>query len=82
MDGADPATGLTVRLYNPRVDLWEDHFVLDVSTAAIAGQTDVGRATAQRLKMNDSRQIEARRLWILLFGFPAPPPDPDRGGVS
>jgi hypothetical protein len=73
----DPLSGRTVDLFNPRMDVWDAHFVLSVPTAEVAGRTDVGRATAVRLKMTGPKQREARRLWILLFSFPDAPPAHD-----
>ena len=75
----DPVTGLMVRLFNPRADAWDDHFRLNAITADIVGQTDIGRATIARLRMNHPRQGQARRLWILLFAFPGEPPGAPSG---
>jgi hypothetical protein len=78
----DPLTGLVVRLFSPRTDRWIECFAIDLESGEIIGQTDVGRATVDRLRMNGPRQRRARRLWIYLFGFPADPPtvDPDPKG--
>lgn len=70
----DPVSGHLVRLYNPRIDLWSEHFRADIRSGDIVGQTEIGRATAARLRMNGSRQSRVRRLWIYLFGFPDDPP--------
>lgn len=75
--GSDPRSGHTVRLFNPRTDRWNDHFVLDVRTAEIDGRSEIGRTTATRLRMNGAKQREARRLWILLFAFPDDPLESD-----
>jgi hypothetical protein len=48
-----------VPLYNPRIDVWRDHF--DVREVFILGLTPVGRATANLLQMNDSRRVELRQ---------------------
>lgn len=74
----DPQSGRSVRLFNPRFDAWDDHFSLHVTSAEIVGRSPIGRATVSRLKMNGPKQLEARRLWILSFGFPDEPPN-DRG---
>ena len=70
----DPLRGRMVRLFNPRTDGWDEHFVFQARTAEIAGRTAIGRATAARLRMNGPKQREARRLWMLLFSFPDAPP--------
>jgi HNH endonuclease len=82
MAASDPLTGLVVRLFNPRTDRWVESFTIDLESGEVIGQTDVGRATADRLRMNGPRQRHARRLWIYLFGFPAdlPTVDPDPEG--
>jgi hypothetical protein len=63
-----------VRLFDPRTDIWADHFIVDTDAAKINGRTDIGRATVTRLRMNAPKQLEARSLWITLFGFPDDPP--------
>jgi hypothetical protein len=75
----DPLTGMVVRLFNPRIDRWGDHFTVELDSGEIAGRTDVGRSTVARLRMNGPRERRARRIWIYLFEFPAGPPtlDPD-----
>jgi hypothetical protein len=72
--GLDPQTVLVVRLFNPRTDLWHEHFVFNLATAYLMGRTDVGRATVARLRMNGPTRLRARRFWIALFGFPDDPP--------
>src|SRR5712691_7104050 len=56
--GLDPATGLLVRLFNPRTQLWSDHFRWD--GGLIGGLTDVGRTTVQVLDLNSEERIVAR----------------------
>lgn len=45
--GIDPASGEPVRLFHPRVDIWEDHFTFE--GARIIGVTPIGQATVQVL---------------------------------
>ncbi len=42
--GLDPDTNLPVRLFDPRKDVWGNHFQRD--SALILGITDIGRTTA------------------------------------
>jgi hypothetical protein len=58
--GADPETGQTVRLFNPRQDCWDDHFRLDRPTGEIAGLTPIGRATVATLGFNDPARVAVR----------------------
>lgn len=60
----DRDTGQIVALFNPRVDLWDNHFRLDVQTFKIDGVTPEGRATAQRLGMNRKKAVDARSVWL------------------
>jgi hypothetical protein len=56
----DPVTAEIVQLFDPRRDLWLDHFRF--RGPAIEGVTAVGRATVKLLSMNDTRRIERREL--------------------
>jgi hypothetical protein len=49
-------------LFNPRRQVWEDHFVLN--DARIEGITQIGRATARLLKLNASNRILERQVLI------------------
>ena len=51
------------RLFNPRRDIWEEHFEIDRETFAIMSSTEVGRGTINRLRINAAPQLKARRLW-------------------
>ena len=67
--GVDPETGSTIPLFNPRKQNWADHFVWSPDGLTIIGTTSTGRATCNRLDLNDERNnegsiIKARRLWI------------------
>ena len=55
----DPQTGLLTRLFDPRIDMWSTHF-RNVD-CEIEGLTDVGRASAVLLKMNDPRRVQLRQ---------------------
>lgn len=47
VSGRDYVTGKTVRLFNPRVDRWSEHF--GVVAGQLVGRTVIGRATAIKL---------------------------------
>jgi hypothetical protein len=49
--GIDSLTGQLVRLFDPRQDVWLDHF--NWQGVILTGITPVGRATIVVLKMND-----------------------------
>jgi hypothetical protein len=65
VEAADPRTGKTIRLFNPRIDLWEDHFRWNRDQTSIVGRTAIGRATILALRFNDPLQQGARRFWKL-----------------
>jgi len=58
----DPRTKELVGLFNPRMEVWEDHFEID--QGRIVGRTAVGRATVRLLSMNYSRRKELRSRLI------------------
>ena len=58
----DPATGDVVELFNPRQQLWEEHFA--VEEARIIGRTPTGRVTARLLQMNSETQMKIRARLI------------------
>jgi hypothetical protein len=59
-----------ILLFNPRQQVWEDHFRFDGGTAELVGLTPNGRATIACLQMNRPAQSEARRQWMRLKMFP------------
>jgi hypothetical protein len=64
MTGQDPHTGAEVGLFNPRKQLWEEHFRWADDGQTLVGMTPTGRATVVALDMNADLRAEARRLWF------------------
>jgi 5-methylcytosine-specific restriction endonuclease McrA len=54
----DPHTNQIARLFNPREQKWEEHFISN--GAIIVGTTPVGRATVRLLQINAVRRIKLR----------------------
>jgi 5-methylcytosine-specific restriction endonuclease McrA len=54
----DPETRQVVALFNPRQDIWSDHFSLEGPT--ILARTPTGRATVRLLSMNEPSRVEMR----------------------
>ncbi|MEJ6486774.1 HNH endonuclease [Nostoc punctiforme UO1] len=78
--GIDPDTGQILPLFNPRQQKWSDHFIWSADGLKIIGISSVGRATSNRLDLNDERHnegsiVKARRLW-LKGGWHPPDEDP------
>lgn len=57
--GIDPQTGHVVTLFHPRQDRWDDHFRWN--GPELVGQTAVGRATIQVLRMNHPEMVALRK---------------------
>lgn len=69
-DGFDPVSQQTIRLFNPRLDVWDEHFIAHLEPPfRLEGRTTIGRATVERLEMNSPLQLRARELWIALGIF-------------
>jgi hypothetical protein len=67
--GTDPETKVVIPLFNPRQQQWSDHFIWSVDALKIIGKTPTGRATCDRLDLNDDRRKEpfiqnARQQWV------------------
>jgi HNH endonuclease len=60
----DPDTGIVVALFNPRTQVWSEHFQWVQDGQIVQGRTPTGRATVARLKMNQPRIVEARGIWV------------------
>ena len=60
----DPDTESIVALFNPRQQTWSEHFAWRDDGLRIEGLTAVGRATVERLRMNQERAVQAREIWL------------------
>jgi hypothetical protein len=60
----DPETQTRVTLFNPRQQIWAEHFTWMQNSTVIEGKSAVGRATVERFKMNVVRLVEARKIWV------------------
>lgn len=78
---SDRETQSEVVLFNPRSQQWQEHFIWTGEGTKILGVTAIGRATCDRLDVNDERYQgersiqEARSLWIKAGSHP-PTDDP------
>src|SRR5438477_3715332 len=62
--GFDPRRESEVALFNPRTQVWKDHFRWAKDRQTLVGRTPPGRATVATLDMNNPLHREARRLWF------------------
>ena len=56
----DPVTEKEVPLFNPRRNVWSEHFIWSTDKLFIIGLTPVGRATVEALQFNRERVINIR----------------------
>jgi hypothetical protein len=79
--GIDPETQSEVPIFNPRKQVWSEHFTWSLDSKTIIGTTPIGRATCSRLDLNDERYPlndsirSARGLWVVA-GLHPPDKDP------
>lgn len=62
--GLDPNTDEEVLLFNPRLQLWKEHFRWSQDGLRLIGLTPVARATISRLRMNRDAIIKSRQRWV------------------
>lgn len=60
----DPESGMTVPLFHPRRQRWQDHFEWSKDGEQVIGRTAVGRSTIIALQLNRELVVNARRLWV------------------
>jgi hypothetical protein len=66
----DPVTGEVVRLFDPRHQVWGEHFGWSLEGDRILGLTPVGRATAAALNLNRPALVKARQAWVAVGWHP------------
>lgn len=64
----DPIDRILVPLFNPRAQIWSEHFT--IAGAYLIGQTQTGRATVALLRLNDPARIRRRLALIEAGRFP------------
>ena len=70
IEAVDPESLVTVPLFNPRAESWDEHFEWTEVDTIIRGKTSKGRATIAALNMNHPDIVAARRLWVLAGWHP------------
>jgi HNH endonuclease len=60
----DPVTQTVVALFNPRVQVWSEHFTWNDDGTIIIGRTPCGRATVIALKLNNEIAVSVRSNWV------------------
>jgi HNH endonuclease len=72
VDVPDPDSGVSVSLFNPRIDRWNEHFAWN--GYEVTGLTGIGRATVAALDFNHPRRVRIRQAEESFDLFP---PDDD-----
>lgn len=67
IEAVDPRTRKRVPLFNPRTDIWAEHFRWTRSLY-LRGRTPLGRATVAALALNDP-QLHSVRTLLARFGL-------------
>ncbi|MCY7375859.1 MAG: HNH endonuclease [Pyrinomonadaceae bacterium] len=68
----DAMTDKMVSLFNPRIDVWSEHFVWTSDYSEVVGITAVGRATVEALNLNRDGLVNQRKV---LHKYGKHPPD-------
>ncbi len=68
--GIDPENGERVSLFNPRRQVWREHFGWSEDGVFIVGRTACGRATVVALQLNHEHLVKARRRWVMVGWHP------------
>jgi len=58
LTGIDPSTGKIVALFNPRAQIWREHFTFNGNL--VVGLTEVGRATVRVSAINAKSRLQLR----------------------
>ena len=66
----DDETRQKVGLFNPRTQIWHEHFKFNQDKTKIIGITVCGRITVIALRMNEEQAVSARTLWVKAGWYP------------
>jgi hypothetical protein len=64
-----PGTDRLVRLFNPRVDRWDDHFRIRADSLLIEPLSDTGAVTAHLLGFNEFERVLERQTLVKIGHF-------------
>ncbi|NJM53367.1 MAG: HNH endonuclease [Blastocatellia bacterium] len=69
-EGFDEQTQTLMPLFNPRTQVWSEHFDWSLDGIEIIGLTAIGRVTVVLLQLNNEIAVEVRRNWIIAGWHP------------
>ena len=71
MTAIDPESGEVVALFNPRTQVWSEHFRWVEGGLKIVGLTAIGRATVATLRLDSNPEaLVVRGFWIQVGWHP------------
>lgn len=70
MDAIDPLSNQRVALFNPRFQVWREHFTWGNDKAEIIGITPCGQATILALKLNHPDSLKQRQRFVKFKWYP------------
>jgi hypothetical protein len=70
-EGIDPITHQKLELFNPRTQVWSEHFEHSADQAVILGKSPCGRATIATLQINRPKSILFRQMMVSLGKYPS-----------
>lgn len=66
----DTSTQLSVPLFNPQTQVWNEHFSWNDDASEIRALTDIGKVTIETLKINRPPLVRVRKMWVKLGEHP------------
>ncbi len=66
----DPQTDSKTPIFNPRKQVWREHFEFSDNKTEIIGITACGRATVIALRLNFEQAVNARKVWVSAGWYP------------
>lgn len=68
----DPVSGEQAPLFNPRIHLWQEHFMWNEDESEVIGVTSIGRVSVEKLKLN---RAGVKNLRVVLKKLGLHPPE-------
>lgn len=60
----DSKTNQETPLFNPRFQIWKDHFLWDETGTKLIAQSAIGRVTIKALSLNSDLRVRSRSFWV------------------
>lgn len=70
IQGFDLEISENAPLFNPRIQVWSEHFSWNIDGTEVIGITPIGRVTVNALNLNEGIIVVTRHLWVSVGWFP------------